>query len=185
MDFEESKIKLAADFTKQCLLPELDRDIGDQPLEREDFGVYVYGLEQNLRLLFDIITKNADLLFARQPETEEFRLNFILLLNEQSGRREAAFQTLDSSLKAHLQSLIRQYYDDVLRDRGILYAVLDHYKSKLTEKKWKRCIGAVYGYDRFCEVSFSHRFEFTQESVLIESNFADLLQRQERQIIRQ
>lgn len=156
MDFNESKITLAAQFTKQCLLPELDRDIGDQPLEREDFSMYVYGLEQNLRLLFDIIAKNTDALFARTAETEEFRLNFVLLLNEQTGGRNAPFQTLDKSLINQLQSLIRQYYSDVLRDRCIVYGVLDYYKSKVTDRNWKKCIGAVHGYERFCEVLIFH-----------------------------
>lgn len=152
MDIDEAKIKLAAEFTQQCLLPELERDIGDQPLEREDFNLYVYGLEKNLGLLFDIIGKNADLLFKRIPETVEFRIHFILVLNEQTGGREEPFHTQNKGLINHLQSMIRQFYCDTIRDRSVFYAVLDYYKSKLNSKNWKKCIGAVHGYNRFCEV---------------------------------
>lgn len=152
MDIPIEKIELAGEFTKQCLLPELERDIGDAPLEREDFSLYVYGLEQNLRLLYDIVTKNADILFVQSLETEPFRINFILLLSEQSGCRRAPFKTEDKTLLAHLQSIVRQRYISILDDDIIFTSVLDKYKSKLRSNTWKKNIGAVYGYERFCEV---------------------------------
>lgn len=154
MDIDDEKISLAAEFTKQCLLPELDREIGNEQLERADFNLYVYGVEQNLRLLFDIITKNADLLFTKISETEPFRKHLVLLLNEQTGDRAAPFQTLDKTILAHAHSLVMRYYSNLLSDRTIYGAVLDHYKSKLKSDNWKKNIGAVYGYERFCEVLY-------------------------------
>lgn len=152
MDIDDEKISLAAEFTKQCLLPELDREIGNEQLERADFNLYVYGLEQNLRLLFGIISKNGDILFKKISETEPFRVHLVLLLNEQSGSRTAPFQTIDRTLLAYANSLILQYYSDLLSDKKIYCAVLDHYKTKLKIDLWKKNIGAVYGYERFCEV---------------------------------
>lgn len=144
---------MASDFIKQCLLPEFDREIGDQPLERDDFNVFVYGLSQNLRLLFDMISKNGKLLLLTSAEeTQDFRMNFILLLNEQTGSSNAPFQTDDLSLLKHLESLVEQYYVRVLADKNILERCLAFYKERLTAAKWKRNIGAVYGYWRFCEV---------------------------------
>lgn len=152
MEINEEKIAMASDFIKQCLLPEFDREIGDQPLERDDFNVFVYGLSQNLRLLFDMISKNEKLLLRSIDETKEFRMNFILLLNEQTSSWMAPFQTDDLSLLKHLDSLVDQYYARVMGDKGVLEKCLTYYKGRLTAAKWKRNIGAVYGYGRFCEV---------------------------------
>lgn len=151
-EMNDAKISMASDFIKQCLLPEFDREIGDQPLERDDFNVFVYGLSQNLRLLFDMIAKNDKLLLTSTDETKEFRMHFVLLLNEQSGSWNAPFQTDDLSLVKHLETLIDQYYERVLADKGVLERCSAFYKERLTAIKWKRNIGAVYGYGRFCEV---------------------------------
>lgn len=152
MEISEERISMASDFIKQCLLPEFDREIGDQPLERDDFNVFVYGLSQNLRLLFDMISKNEKLLLKSVDETKEFRMNFILLLNEQTGSWNAPFQTDDLSLLKHLDTLVDQYYARVLADKEVLEKCLAFYKERLTAARWKRNIGAVYGYGRFCEV---------------------------------
>lgn len=152
MELDQEKLSLAIDFTKQCLLPEFDRDIGDQPLERDDFNVFVYGLNQNLRLLFDIVGKNEQHLFKPFEETELFRVNFILLLSEQSGYTDSPFQTDDLSLVKHLRTLVDKYYQNILKEKTIFEKCLDFYKQRLTGAKWKRNIGALYGYLRFCEV---------------------------------
>lgn len=143
---------MATDFIKQCLLPEFDREIGDQQLERDDFNVFVYGLNQNLRLLFDMISKNEKLLLESSEVTKEFRVNFILLLNEQTGSWNAPFQTDDLSLLKHLNSLVDQYDVRLLAEKGVLEKCMAFYKERLTAAKWKRNIGAIYGYGRFCEV---------------------------------
>lgn len=152
MEINENKIAMATDFIKQCLLPEFDREIGDQQLERDDFNVFVYGLNQNLRLLFDMISKNEKLLLESSEVTKEFRVNFILLLNEQTGSWNAPFQTDDLSLLKHLNSLVDQYDVRLLADKGVLEKCMAFYKERLTAAKWKRNIGAIYGYGRFCEV---------------------------------
>lgn len=148
----DEKISMASDFIKQCLLPELDREIGEQYLERDDFNVFVYGLNQNLRLLFDMIAKNEKLLLKSVEETRAFRVNFILLLNEQTSAWTAPFQTEDLSLLNHLNTLVDQYYVRVMADKSVLDKCLAFYKERLTAARWKRNIGALYGYGRFCEV---------------------------------
>lgn len=166
----DEKIALAGEFTKQCLLPELDREIGSQQIERDDFNLFVYGLEQNLRLLFDMVAKGADTLFKVLPETETFRIQFVLLLNEQlAGPRAVPFQTLDPSLQSHLRKLFEKYYRGILSDKKTSKAVLELYKSKLTAEKWKKNLGAIYGYDRFCEV----RIELNP--VLFRFNFSNCI----------
>lgn len=152
MELNEEKISMATDFIKQCLLPEFDQEIGDQPLERDDFNVFVYGLSQNLRLLFDMISKNGKMLLNPIEETQTFRINFILLLNEQTSAWNAPFQVDDLSLVKHLETLVDQHYARVLGEKGVREECLAFYKERLTAGRWKRNIGAVYGYGRFCEV---------------------------------
>lgn len=159
MELDPDKFRMAVELAQHCLLPEFDRDIGDQPLERDDFNVFVYGLNESLRLLFDIVAKNDQFLFKINEETETFRTNFILLLNEQSGYDDAPFQTDDQFLLQHIRKLVDKYYQNILRDKRIFDKCLDFYKSRLTVSKWKRNIGAVYGYGRLCEVSSAIGFQ--------------------------
>lgn len=156
MDINHEKLTLAADFTKQCLLPEFDQEIGNQQIDRDDFKLFVYGLNQNLRLLFDIINKNRDLLFKKIDETKPFRIAFVLLLCEQTSDGDVPFQTDDKSLLDYLCGLVRKHLHEVLDDKKIYDGVLDTYKSKLRTNIWKKNLGAVYGYERFCQARYSH-----------------------------
>lgn len=110
MELNEEKILTVTDFIKQCLLPEFDQEIGNQPLEHDDFNVFVYGLSKNLRLLFDMISKNDKMLLNPIEETQTFRIIFILLLNEQTSAWNAPFQVDDLSLVKHLETLVDQHY---------------------------------------------------------------------------
>lgn len=153
MEVNEEKLLMGTELIKQCLLPELNREIGERSLEREDFNVFLYGLTENLRLIFDIIAKNKQLLFEPSTETEEFCSYLVLLLNEQCGDNGAPFQTNEKRLIEHMRSTENQYFIKILKRKDIFEKCLCYYKSKLTIEKWKRNIGAVYGYLRFTEVN--------------------------------
>lgn len=154
MEINSDTYELICEQLKQCLLPELDREIGNEPLVPEDFGIFRYGLEKNLQLLFDIIAKNERLVresFANGDNT--FRTHFILLLHQQSGHDEAPFQIGNESISKQIRFLIGKYYKRLMSVPVIYGECLEYYKQRLTADKWKRNIGAVYGYLQMYRVS--------------------------------
>lgn len=168
MEFNWDKYDLLCEQVKQCLLPELDRDIGDEPLVKEDFNMFRYGLEMNLQLLFDIVAKNERLLFESFERDNTFRVNFILLLHQQSGYDEAPFQTDSRSISKQIRFLIDKHYKKIISETIIRTECLKYYKERLTPDKWKRNIGAVYGFLQMnnvnitivCFISLSYIFFF-------------------------
>lgn len=138
---------LLSEQLKQCILPEFDREIGDQPLEPADFYTFVRGLNMNLQLLFDVISKKEQLLLdAYDGCDEKFRVNFILLLQQQTDSADAPFQTNDSTILTHLRHLRDKYYKTLWMNQAVRKECLKYYKNQLTADKWKRNIGAVYGF---------------------------------------
>lgn len=156
MEMNSDTYELICEQLKQCLLPELDREIGNEPLVPEDFGIFRYGLEKNLQLLFDIITKNERLI--REPfdnSDNTFRTHFVLLLHQQSGHDEAPFQIGNESISKQIRFLIEKYYKQLISMPVIRDSCLDYYKQRLTADKWKRNVGAVYGYLQMYKVGVS------------------------------
>lgn len=154
MDLDEDKLSMVVELAKHCLLPELDRDIGQEPLQREDFGIFVHGLEKNLMLLFDVVSKNQQILMQSSDATLEFRANFILLLAEQKSVDNGVFQTVDPSLQKHIAAMIRKHFNNGFIDHTVYTRCLDSFKSRLIAQKWKRHVAAVIGYSNFSEVKF-------------------------------
>lgn len=153
MELDRDRYDMVCEQLKQCLLPELDRDIGDEPLVKEDFGIFRYGLEMNLQLLFDIIAKKERILLESFEEDNTFRIYFVLLLQQQSGYDEAPFQTDNESISKQIRFLTDKYYKKIASEPTIRSECLKYYKERLTADKWKRNIGAVYGFVQMLQVS--------------------------------
>lgn len=149
---DEERFNLISEQLNHCLLPELNREIGNQPLDKADFHTFRYGLNMNLQLLFDIIAKNEQLLRSPFGDNEIFRIRFILLIHQQSGDEDAPFQTDVQPILNQLRFLTNKYYNDILCKPQIRRDCLNYYKEKLVESKWKKNIGAVYGYIQMYKV---------------------------------
>lgn len=156
MEFDRNTYDLICEQLQQCLLPELDRDIGNELLEKEDFGIFRYGLEMNLQLLFDIIAKNEQILLHPFEGDNKFRQNFVLLVHQQSGYGEAPFQTDSQSISKQIRCLTDKYYKQLIRVPDIYETCRQYYKDRLTTDKWKRNVGAVYGFIEMCKVCPSY-----------------------------
>lgn len=146
MELNRDTYDLICEQLKQCLLPELDREIGNEPLEKEDFGIFRYGLEMNLQLIFDIIAKNERVILESFDDDNTFRIHFVLLVHQQSGYGEAPFQTDSRSISKQIQFLTEKYYKQLITVPDIYNKCLQYYKDRLTAEKWKRNVGAVYGF---------------------------------------
>lgn len=169
MDLGEERLSMVVGTAKHCLLPELDREIGHGLLQRDDFGIFVSGLEKNLKLLFDVFSKNQHSLLQRCDETSEFRVHLFLSLAEQKRIDCGVYQTVDQSLQVHIDSLINSHLNNKTIDKDVYSNIMNYYKQRLIADKWKRHIGAVVGYLNFSEVlrctrvrrSFSLSFLFS------------------------
>lgn len=153
MEFDEERFNLISEQLNQCLLPEFDREIGSQPLDKADFYTFCYGLNMNLQLLFDIIAKNERLLRGPFGDNETFRIRLILLIHQQSGDEDAPFQTDVQSILNQLRFLTNKHYKDIISKPQIRTDCLNYYKERLIESKWKKNIGAVYGYIQMYKVT--------------------------------
>lgn len=175
MEMNSDTYELICEQLKQCLLPELDREIGNEPLHWDDFGIFRYGLEKNLQLLFDIISKNERLI--REPfdkNDNTFRVHFILLLHQQSGNDEAPFQIANESISKQIRFLIEKYYKQLISVPDIHSECLEYYKKRLTPDKWKRNVGAVYGFVQMYKVILQWIVCFSLHSNSSQSNGATL-----------
>lgn len=146
MELDDDRYKMVCEQLKHCLLPELDRDIGNEQLVKEDFGIFRYGLEMNLQLLFDIVARKERILNEPFEGDNTFRVYFILLLHQQSGYDEAPFQTDNESVSKQIRFLTDKYYKKLISESDIRMECMKYYKERLTDAKWKRNIGAVYGF---------------------------------------
>lgn len=154
MDLDDERYNLVCGQLKHCLLPEFDREIGNQPLDKADFHTFRYGLNMNLQLLLDIITKHEQLILHSFDENETFRINFILMLHQQSGNDDAPFQTDSQPILNQLRLLINKHYTKMFTKSQIQTECLNYYKERLTSAKWKKNIGAVYGYIQMYKVKY-------------------------------
>lgn len=153
MELDRDKYDMLCEQLKHCLLPELDRDIGDEQLVKEDFGIFRYGLEMNSQLLFDVIAKKERILLEPfRKEDNTFRLHFLLFLQQQSGYDGAPFQTDNESILKQIRFLTDKYYKRIASEPAIRNECLKYYKERLTSDKWKRNVGAVYGFLQMVKV---------------------------------
>lgn len=158
MEIDSERYHLICEQLKQCLLPEFDRDICNETLIKEDFSMFRYGLEMNLQLLFDIIAKNDRLLVEPFEEDNEFQVNFILLVHQQSGDDDAPFQTDSRSILKQIRSLIEKHYQKLMSKPAIRNECSKYYRERLTSEKWKRNIGAVHGFVQMNKVRRTFSF---------------------------
>lgn len=147
----EDIIKVATSQTKGCLVPELNRDMSVEQISVDHFKSFKVTLNMSLHLLFDLIQQNENVLFEIKKETESFQINFLLLLCEQTASN-TLFQTDEIILLQNFNSLLIKHLKKLLESNSIKDKILNYYKSKLKIDLWKRNIGAIHGFSRFCQV---------------------------------
>lgn len=143
------KITLATELTELCLVPELITDIDAQQVESAHFKEFKKILDDNLHLLFDLFQQYESVLLDKTTETRIFRKNFVLLLCEQSARN-VPYKTDQLILQQNVSHLIDKWFTMMISDKYIFDLVLQHYKKTIKVDVWKKHIGAIYGFHRFC-----------------------------------
>lgn len=151
---DTNKISLASELTQLCQIPELITDIDAQQIEDAHFIEFKKVLDENLHLLFDLIQQHESVLFAKTTETEIFRKGFVILLCEQSADN-VPYKTDQLVLQQNVSHLTGKWFQCILNDKNIFALVLQHYKTLIKVDLWKRNIGAIFGFHRFCQLYYS------------------------------
>lgn len=138
--------ELLTEQIQQCIFPQLDRDIGDEPLDRSDFYTFVHGFNVNMELLFDAIAQKEHLLFEPHAGRDNrFRINFTLVAQQQTHSFHSPFQTYSQRILKQLTHLQDKYYKKIWSQAEVRRECMAYYKKSITAEKWKSNIGAVVG----------------------------------------
>lgn len=144
----------ASELVENCLLP-VGTTMENHPDPVSYYEAFRHSLNFNLEVLFDILAKNESLMvdYDSDGETLELRVNLVRLFCEQSAVK-SNFQTDNKPLLDNLNRLIMKYFHRMMKDDvKIFNTLLTLYKKQLTKDEWRRHLGSVYGFERFCCVS--------------------------------
>lgn len=147
------KISLATELIQLCLVPELTTDIDTQQIESAHFNEFRQNLDTNLHLLFDLLQQFDSVLFDQTTETQDFRKNLIVLLCEQSAYN-VPYKTEQLILQQNITHLINKWFRKILCEKCIFELVLQYYKKLIRVDVWKKNIGAIFGFHRFCQINY-------------------------------
>lgn len=154
-DYNQNVLKAMLEITKMCLLPELKDKFTSQylDLDSNQFNEFRYELDENLKALFHLLQQNDEILSNQSKETLEFRTFFVILCCEQTTECKL-YQTKNENFIKHLIKFSENCFEKLAVRSEVLEEAFKYYKEKLIKNVWKKNIGAVYGFSRFCEVSF-------------------------------
>lgn len=150
---DTDKLSLATELIQLCLVPELITDIDTQQIEAAHFKQFKQILDENLHLLFDLIQQYENELFEKTSATQSFRKGLVILLCEQSADN-VPFKTDQVMLQQNVVHLTGKWLREILDDRCVLELALQHYKALIKVDVWKKNVGAVFGFHRFCELHY-------------------------------
>lgn len=151
---DSEKISLASELVQQCLVPELITDIDAQQIDATHFEGFKKILDENLHILFDLVQQYESVVFEKTTETEIFRKTFLILLCEQSAEN-VPYKSDQLMLQQNVAHLIDKWFRNIINDKCIFELVLLYYKSLIKADVWKRNIGAIHGFHRFCQLNYN------------------------------
>lgn len=158
------KISLATELIQLCLVPELITDIDTQQIEPAHFKEFKAILNENLHLLFDLLQQYETVLFEKTIETQVFRKHFVLLLCEQSAQN-VPYKTDQLILQQNVTHLTDKWFGKVINEKCIFELVLQHYKTLIKVDVWKKNIGTICGFHRFCQLNYKSNNELHMNEV--------------------
>lgn len=166
MTEDERLLERAIDAARSCLLSPLTRDLDTQPIARQDFDEFRIALDDQLHLLLDILYQNGHLLRdqAFDSQLTQLRMNLLLLVCEQT-EPNPFFQTDQKILVASLEKILSDnlvYFDDV-----VLRKVVETYKEGLKKDSWKKQLGIVHGFPKFCNIVMESRPGFVDADLVM------------------
>lgn len=166
MSDEERLFERALKTSTFCLLDPLDDDIEKNPINRDDFDEFRLMLDDQLHLLLDILYQNGNLLRDQAFDSQlvQLRANLVLITCEQT-EPNPFFQ---SDQKILLDSLVK-ITDDNLKhfDDAVMQKVIQTYKDGLKNNCWKKQLGMIHGFPKFCEMLLKSKPQVVDGDVMI------------------
>lgn len=151
-----------------CLLPTLNHDCDSKPISPADFDEFRIMLDNQLYLLLDQLYQNRDLLLKSEAfdnQLVQLRVNVFLLACEQTEPNpffQADQEIIIDSL-ARLIDLNLQYFKDEKEMKKIVQA----YKDGLKKDCWKKNLGLLHGFPKFCEIIVKKKPEIVNKDLLL------------------
>lgn len=166
MDSEDKLLERALKTASTCLMSPLLVDFDRSPIGREDFQEFRLMLDDQLHLLLDILYQNRTLLIeqAHDNKLTQLRVDIVLLTCEQT-ESNPYFQTDQNILISSLKKLL----DDNLShfDSLVTQKLIETYKESLKKDSWKKQLGKVHGFPKFCQIMLQHRQEAVDSDLLL------------------
>lgn len=159
-------IERALHCSVACLLPPLTDDFDTKPMTNEIFKEFRSILVEKLYLLLDILYQNSNLLndYANDLRMVQLQANLFLLTCEQC-EPNPYFQTDQKILIDSLENLISDHLKNF--DTKVIQKVIETYKKGLRQETWKRSLGLVHGFPKFCDLLFEHRHEIVDRDLML------------------
>jgi hypothetical protein len=166
MTDNENLVERALNASSACLLPPLTLDLDTQPIARQDFDDFRVALDDQLHLLLDILYQNGNLLRDKAYDNQlvELRINLLILTCEQT-EPNPFFQTDQKILVTSLGKIIDENlgsFDDVVIEK-----VVEKYKESLKKDSWKKQLGMIHSFPKFCEIVMKHKSQFVNGDLVI------------------
>lgn len=166
MIYEERILEQALNASSSCLLQPLDEDCDSKPIAPADFDNFRLMLDEQFYLLLDILYQNGDLMKSKSFDNQlvQLRVNVFLLYCEQT-EPNPFFQT---SQRILIDSLTKLTEENIANfDDSVMTKVVQCYKGGLRKDSWKKQLGMIHGFPRFCEIILKRKPELMNADLLL------------------
>lgn len=166
MSDDERLIERALSASSACLLPALSADFDSMVIHKDDFNDFRIMLDDQLMTLLDILYQNGNLLRDKAHDNQlvQLRVNCLILVCEQT-EANPFFLSEQKILYNSLASLVDDnliHFDDVVIRKSI-----ETYKNGLKKNCWKRQLGMIHSFAKFCEIIFAKKPESVNSDVMM------------------
>ncbi|XP_037911190.1 uncharacterized protein LOC119651609 [Hermetia illucens] len=162
----------------ESLVPELLHDIDTHYIQDNYYDVFrTNSLDPQLSEIFALLSDQQHLLYKTESRAFDLRRLLILLLCEQTASG-TIFQTKIKSYLNKLNGLVAKHFQRILHDdENVVDAVFDYYKGKLRRNHWKKEIGSIHGFQRFCQLHYElHGNQLNKDQCLFALSVAHLFE---------
>lgn len=156
MSDDNGIIERALNAASACLLPTLLEDLDSSSIDKVDYDDFRLMLDDQLHLLLDILYQNSNLLKEQAFDNQLVQLRASLLLVTCEQTEPNPFFQTDQKI---LISSLNKITEDNLRyfDEAVVQKCFQTYKDGLRKNSWKKQLGMVHGFPKFCEIILNHK----------------------------
>lgn len=166
MSDEERLVERALTISSFCLLEPLINDIETSSIGHADFDEFRLMLDDQLHILLSILYQNENLLRDQAFDNQlvQLKCNLLLIFCEQTDPNSF----FRSDQKILLSSLARIVEDNIKHfDNAVMQKTIQTYMDGLKKNCWKKQLGMVHGFPKFCEILLKSKPEAVDSQILL------------------